>query len=138
MSLRLEESLHSKEETSRNLVEIVARSQIHEQDLAKLQLEVNALTQSEAESRVECEKLRQQEAKTIENTELYKTQYEDLLHEYNQYLEDLEAVQTKLKGLESLKTTYEEENSSLRALCERYQSKADEMQARVEEVEVIF
>ena len=138
MSLRLEESLHSKEETSRNLVEIVAWSQIHEQDLAKLQLEVNALTQSEAESRVECEKLRQQEAKTIENTELYKTQYEDLLHEYNQYLEDLEAVQTKLKGLESLKTTYEEENSSLRALCERYQSKADEMQARVEEVEVIF
>ena len=83
-------------------------------------------------------KYRQQEAKTIENTELYKTQYEELLHEYNQYLEDLEAVQTKLKGLESLKTTYEEENSSLRALCERYQSKADEMQARVEEVEVIF
>ena len=80
-------------------------------------------------------KYRQQEAKTIENTELYKTQYEELLHEYNQYLEDLEAVQTKLKGLESLKTTYEEENSSLRALCERYQSKADEMQARVEEVE---
>ena len=119
-------------------MEIVARSQIHEQDLAKLQLEVNELTQSEAESRVECEKLRQQEAKTIENTELYKTQYEELLHEYNQYLEDLEAVQTKLKGLESLKTTYEEENSSLRALCERYQSKADEMQARVEEVEVIF
>ena len=38
--------------------EIVARSQIHEQDLAKLQLEVNELTQSEAESRVECEKLR--------------------------------------------------------------------------------
>ena len=83
-------------------------------------------------------KYRQQEAKTIENTELYKTQYEELLHEYNQYLEDLEAVQAKLKGLESLKTTYEEENSSLRALCERYQSKADEMQARVEEVKVIF
>ena len=83
-------------------------------------------------------KYRQQEAKTIENTELYKTQYEELLHEYNQYLEDLEAVQAKLKGLESLKTTYEEENSSLRALCERYQSKADEMQARVEEVEVIM
>ena len=58
MNSSLEESIHSKEETSRNLVEIVARSQIHEQDLAKLQLEVNELTQSEAESRVECEKLR--------------------------------------------------------------------------------
>jgi hypothetical protein len=77
----LEESLHSKEETSRNLVEIIARSQIHEQELAKLQLEVNELTQSEAESRVECEKLRQQEAKTIENTELYNPPYEALLHE---------------------------------------------------------
>ena len=58
LALQLEESLHSKEETNRNLAEIVARSQIHEQDLAKLQLEVNELTQSEAESRAECEKLR--------------------------------------------------------------------------------
>ncbi len=49
---------------------------------------------------------RQQEVKTIENTELYKRQYEQLLQEYNQYLEDLESVQSKLKGLETLKTTY--------------------------------
>lgn len=74
---------------------------------------------------------RQQEVKTIENTELYKTQYEQLLQEYNQYLEDLESVQSKLKGLESLKTTYEEENSSLKSLCDRYQSKADNLQEKV-------
>ena len=69
--------------------------------------------------------------KTIESTELYKTQYEQLLQEYNQYLEDLESVQSKLKGLESLKTTYEEENASLKTLCERYQSKADALQEKV-------
>ena len=74
---------------------------------------------------------RQQEVKTIESTELYKTQYEQLLEEYNQYLEDLEAVQSKLKGLESLKSTYEEENSSLKELCDRHQSKADSLQEKV-------
>ena len=74
---------------------------------------------------------RQQEVKTIESTELYKTQYEQLLQEYNQYLEDLESVQSKLKGLETLKTTYEEENSSLKTLCERYKSKADALEEKV-------
>lgn len=69
--------------------------------------------------------------KTVESTELYKTQYEQLLMEYNQYLEDLESVQSKLKGLESLKTTYEEENASVKTLCERYRSKADALQEKV-------
>ena len=75
--------------------------------------------------------LRQQEVKTIESTELYKRQYEQLLQEYNQYLEDLESVQSKLKGLETLKTTYEEENANLRELSERYQSKAENLQEKV-------
>ena len=75
--------------------------------------------------------LRQQEVKTIESTELYKRQYEQLLQEYNQYLEDLESVQSKLKGLETLKLTYEEENASLRELSERYQSKAETLQEKV-------
>ena len=74
---------------------------------------------------------RQQEVKTIESTELYKRQYEQLLQEYNQYLEDLESVQSKLKGLETLKSTYEEENASLRELSQRYQSKAESLQEQV-------
>ena len=74
---------------------------------------------------------RQQEVKTIENTELYKRQYEQLLQEYNQYLEDLESVQSKLKGLETLKTTYEEENASLRELSERYKSEAEALHSKV-------
>lgn len=58
LSLHLEEAMLSKEEMSINLKEIVGRSKIHEEDLIKLQAEVNALTESEAESKVECERLR--------------------------------------------------------------------------------
>ena len=58
LSRRLEETQSSKEEMTKNLIEIAGRSEIHEKDLARLQVEVDALTQSEAESREECERLR--------------------------------------------------------------------------------
>ena len=46
--------------------------------------------------------MREQEAKTIASTELYKRQYEQLLEEYNQYLEDLDKMQAKVKELEDV------------------------------------
>ena len=58
LSRRLKETMLSKEEMSTNLKEIAGRSKQHEDDLAKLQVEVNALTKSEAQSKVECERLR--------------------------------------------------------------------------------
>ena len=58
LSRRLNETMLSKEEMSINLKEIAGRSKVHEDDLAKLQVEVNALTKSEVESKAECERLR--------------------------------------------------------------------------------
>jgi hypothetical protein len=58
LSHRLEETMRSKEEMSMNLKEIAGRSKVHEDDLSKLQVEVNALTKSEVESKAECERLR--------------------------------------------------------------------------------
>ena len=58
LSLRLEETLMLKQETDDNLRGIVGRSQQHEQDLAKFQMEVQLLTLSDAQSRAECERLR--------------------------------------------------------------------------------
>jgi len=52
------ETQSSKEELAKNLIEIAGRSEVHEKDLARLQVEVDALTRSEAESREECERLR--------------------------------------------------------------------------------
>ena len=48
------------------------------------------------------------------DTSLYKQQYEQLLVEYNQYLEDLESLQKKSESLEKLKTLYEAEISTMK------------------------
>ena len=58
LSRNLEETQSSKEELAKNLIEIAGRSDVHEKDLGRLQLEVDALTRSEAESQEECERLR--------------------------------------------------------------------------------
>ena len=58
LSRILEETQSSKEELAKNLIEIAGRSDVHEKDLGRLQLEVDALTRSEAESQEECERLR--------------------------------------------------------------------------------
>ena len=135
LTLRLDEALVSKNETDDNLKEIVGQTKKHEQDLSTLEKEVKSLTLSDAESRAECERLRAQESKTIESTELYKTQYEQLLEEYNQYLEDLENVQSKLKELESLKSTFENENIMLKDLADRYRLKSETLENKLVEME---
>ena len=48
------------------------------------------------------------------DTSLYKQQYEQLLVEYNQYLEDLESLQKKSESLEKLKALYEAEISTMK------------------------
>jgi uncharacterized protein YoxC len=57
--------------------------------LEKREEEMNKLEKSLASKNDGIEKLK-------EETKVYKRQYENLLEEYNQYLEDLEALQVKL------------------------------------------
>ena len=58
LAIQLEETLRSKEEMSIDLKSMVEKSEIYEQDLTKLKMEVDALTLSDAESKDACEKLR--------------------------------------------------------------------------------
>ena len=74
---------------------------------------------SEKEYREQVSSLQEQEARTLASTELYKNQYEQLLHEYNQYLEDLEKMQVKIKDLESVKRVLEDESSHFEETTER-------------------
>ena len=72
-------------------------------------------------SRSEVEELRRSlQAKGSEldkmnsDTSLYKQQYEQLLVEYNAYLEDLETLQKKSESLEKLKALYESQISTMK------------------------
>ena len=67
-------------------------------------------------------------------TSVYKQQYEQLLQEYNQYLEDLEALQSKAESLEKLKGLYEEEVAELKTRCSREKASFEDLSKRHEEV----
>ena len=47
-----------KQETDKNLREIAGKSEHHEEGLAKLQMELQSLALSDAQSKAECERLR--------------------------------------------------------------------------------
>ena len=49
-----------------------------------------------------------------QTTDVYKQQYEGLLEEYQQYLQDLEILQGKSENLEKWKKVYEEEIAELK------------------------
>ena len=49
-----------------------------------------------------------------QTTDVYKQQYEGLLEEYQQYLQDLEILQAKSENLEKWKKVYEDEIAELK------------------------
>ena len=52
-------------------------------------------------------------------TDVYKQQYEGLLEEYQQYLQDLEILQGKSENLEKWKKIYEDEIAELKESAEK-------------------
>merc|ERR1712008_424891 len=55
-----------------------------------------------------------------QTTDVYKQQYEGLLEEYQQYLQDLEILQGKSENLEKWKKLYEDEIAELKESAEKH------------------
>ena len=55
-----------------------------------------------------------------QTTDVYKQQYEGLLEEYQQYLQDLEILQAKSENLEKWKKVYEDEIAELKESAEKH------------------
>ena len=64
-------------------------------------------------------------------TDIYKQQYEGLLEEYQQYLQDLESLQVKSDGLERWKTLYENEISDLKSAAIKQDEALEEANSKI-------
>merc|ERR1711936_853768 len=64
-------------------------------------------------------------------TDIYKQQYEGLLEEYQQYLQDLESLQVKSDGLEHWKTLYENEISDLKSTAIKQDEALEEANSKI-------
>lgn len=68
-------------------------------------------------------------------TDVYKLQYEGLLEEYQQYLQDLEVLQAKSENLEKWKVVYEDQISELKGQAEKQEQALNNAKDKIEELE---
>ena len=67
-------------------------------------------------------------------TDVYKQQYEGLLEEYQQYLQDLETLQVKSDNLEKWKTIYESEIAELKNAAVKQDEALEEANEKIVEL----
>ena len=67
-------------------------------------------------------------------TDVYKQQYEGLLEEYQQYLQDLETLQVKSDNLEKWKSIYESEIAELKNAAVKQDEALEEANEKIVEL----
>merc|ERR1712173_205712 len=68
--------------------------------------------------------------------DVYKHQYEGLLEEYQQYLQDLESLQSKSDSLERWKSVYEAEIADLKSAAVKNDESLEEANEKISQLKL--
>ncbi len=149
---KLAEAISAKNNMDDILEKIGEKNEEHQANLESLQGKLSAFKEAEAkasEYRVALDK-QQEEIRFLKSrlddkdvavddmkkeTQVYRDQYEGLLEEYQQYLQDLEALQSKSEDLEKWKKLYEAEIAELKANALRQEADLAHAQLSVLDLE---